>query len=141
MEKQTDIAPSSSRAPDPEVSARPRRRSFTAEYKMRILAETGAKDLAVGGVAAILRREGLYSSHLAEWRRGRQQGTLAALSKKRGRKSSRNPLAEEVERLQRENEKLKAKLAQAEVIIDVQKKVASLLGIPLKTPDDGESDS
>lgn len=123
-----------------EVSARPRRRSFTAEYKMRILAEVeGAKEH--GAVGAVLRREGLYSSHLTEWRGGRHQGTLAALSKKRGRKSSKNPLTEEVERLRRENVKLKAKLAQAEVIIDVQKKVASLLGIPLKTSDDDESGS
>jgi transposase-like protein len=94
-----------------------------------------------GAVGAILRREGLYSSHLTEWRKERLRGTLSALSKKRGRKPTKNPLADENGRLRRENVKLKQQLAQATVIIDVQKKVASLLGIPLKTPDDDESDS
>lgn len=142
MEKQIEVRSSNGKAPNPEVSARPRRRSFTAEYKMRILAEVeGAKELEFGAVGEILRREGLYSSNLADWRQGRQQGTLAALSKKRGRKSTKNPLTEEVERLRRENAKLKAQLTQAEVIIDVQKKVASLLGIPLKTPGDDETGS
>ncbi len=135
-------AKSNGKAPDPEVSTRPRRRAFTADYKMRILAEVDAvKDKEPGAVGAVLRREGLYSSHLTEWRHGRQRGTMAELSKKRGRKSKNDPLADENEKLRRENEKLKKQLAQAELIIDVQKKVSSLLGIPLKSPDDDENDS
>lgn len=131
---------SNGKAPDPEVAARPRRRTFAAEYKMRILAEVDAVKVP-GGVAVILRREGLYSSHLAEWRKERHGGTLAALSKKRGRKPTKDPLADELAKLRRENEKLKKQLAQAELIIDVQKKVASMLGIPLKTVEDEGSDS
>ena len=143
MQKQTASVRSNGRAPDPEVSPRPKRRFFTGAYKIRILDEVDAakKVGEVGDVGAILRREGLYSSHLADWRDDRREGTLASMSKKRGRKPTKNPLSDENERLRRENAKLKARLAQAEVIIDVQKKVASILGIPLKTPDDEESDS
>jgi len=71
---------------------------------------------------AILRREGLYSSHLTEWRRERERGALEALERKRGRKPTRNPCSEEVEKLRRENAELKRRLEQAETIIDVQKK-------------------
>lgn len=140
MQKQTASVRSNGRPPDPEVSPRPKRRFFTGEYKMRILDEVDAAR-ELGDVGAILRREGLYSSHLADWRKDRREGTLASMSKKRGRKPTKNPLSDENERLRRENVKLKARLAQAEVIIDVQKKVASILGIPLKTPDDEESGS
>jgi transposase len=140
MQKQTHGMPRNGRAPDPEVTARPKRRFFTGEYKMRILDEVDAAK-EPGAVGAILRREALYSSHLAEWRKERRRGSIAAMSKKRGRKPTKNPLADEVERLRRENAKLKARLEQAEVIIDVQKKVASILGIPLKTSDDDASDS
>jgi transposase len=140
MEKQVEVRQPNGKAPDPEVSARPRRRTFTAEYKRDILKQVD--DAAErGDVGAILRREALYSSHLAEWRKERERGTLAALAKKRGPKSKKDPLLDENERLKRENAKLKKQLAQAEVIIDVQKKVASLLGIPLNTPESDESDS
>ena len=125
---------------DPEVSARTRRRTFTGQYKLKILDEVDATT-EHGGVAAILRREGLYGSHLAAWRKELSKGGVAALGKQRGRKSTRSPLSDEVERLQRENAKLTRRLAQAETIIEVQKKVASLLGIPLKTVDFDESDS
>jgi transposase-like protein len=139
MEKQVEVRQPNGKAPDPEVSARPRRRTFTAEYKVRILNETDhAKD---GEIGKVIRREGLYSSHLAEWRKERERGTLSALSKKRGPKPKKDPLADENERLKRENARLKKQLAQAEVIIDVQKKVASLLGIPLNTPESDESGS
>jgi len=78
----------------------------------------------------------LYSSHLTEWRRARREGSLGALSKKRGRKpKSRNPLAKEVARLEREKEKLQLKLRQAEAVIEIQKKVSELLGIPLSGND------
>ena len=109
--------------PTTEVSEKPVRRRFTVEYKLRILAETdGCAE--PGQIGEVLRREGLYSSHLSNWRKQRDQGVLAGLTpKRRGRKAKRkNPLAEENARLQRENRRLEEKLRQAELIIDVQKK-------------------
>src|ERR1035437_3018587 len=120
--------------PDPEVSAIPKRRTFTAEYKLGILKQ-GEESSALGGVGEIVRREGLYSSHLTEWRRQRDSGALVALGTKRGRRPTHNPLSEEVEELRREIAHLKSRLEQAEVIIDVQKKVASLLGLALRSPE------
>lgn len=114
--------------PDPEVVVKAQRRRFTAEYKQRILQEADACT-QYGEVGALLRREGLYSSHLSTWRRQRQQGELQGLTPaKRGRKA--DPLAAENARLQRETERLKAQLARAELIIGVQKKVSELLGLP-----------
>ena len=133
------VVPLPSNKPDTEVSARPRRRTYTAAYKLKVLDEVAAATER-GAVAAILRREGLYASHLAAWRKELRNGGVAALQKKRGRKPAQ-PVDAELVRLQRENAKLSRRLAQAEAIIDVQKKVASLLGIPLKTLDDDESDS
>ena len=124
--------------PDPEVIEKPVRRKFTAEYKLRILAEADSCT-EPGQVGAILRREGLYSSHLTDWRRKRRQGTLVSLSpKKRGPKPEKNPLAFEVARLEREVDRLQRKLKQAETIIDVQKKVSGLLGIDPWSPEPGE---
>jgi transposase-like protein len=122
----------SNEVPDPEVVSETRGRRFRAEYKQRILAEVDQCQEA-GAIGAILRREGLYSSHLTTWRRQRVQGQLAGLSpKKRGRKP--DPQAAELARLQRENERLKARLQQAETIIEVQKKVSQLLGLaPIET--------
>jgi transposase len=120
--------------PDPEVSSIPKRRKFTAQHKLDILKRVDACKDQPGAVGALLRREGLYSSHLTEWRKERDRGALEALEKKRGRKPSRNPLSGEIEKLRRENAELKRRLEQAEVIIDVQKKVASILGIPLRSP-------
>ena len=116
---------------------RPKRRRFAAEYKLRIVreADAAAASGVEGAVGELLRREGLYSSHLAEWRRQRETGELAGLApKKRGRKVRKNVLADEVARLERENAKLKSELAKAETIIDVQKKVAALLGNPVAEP-------
>jgi transposase-like protein len=126
--------------PDPEVSAKPARRQFTAEYKRRILKEADA--CGPGGIVALLRREGLYSSHLVSWRRRREQGETAALTPhKRGRRTTpRNPLATENARLQRENERLQQRLRQAETIIDVQKKLCEMLGPPVATTGNNESD-
>ena len=127
-------------APDPEVVAKAQRRKFTAEYKLGIVEEAGhATD--PGAIGALLRREGRYSSHLVEWRRLRQAGALGALSKKRGRKPARNPLAEENCKLKAELARVNKKLQQAEIIIDVQKKVSALLGIalPLAGGDVGNS--
>ena len=122
--------------PSPEVLEKPVRRRFTVEYKVRILAEADART-EMGHLGELLRREGLYSSHLSNWRRQRDEGVLAGLtSKRRGRKSkAKNPVADENERLRRENGRLKEKLRQAELIIDVQKKVSEMLSIPLKSPD------
>lgn len=119
--------------PNPEVQERAQRRIYTAEYKLRILQETDT--CSEGQIGAILRREGLYSSHLTTWRRQRQAGQLAALSdNKRGRKPTAvNPLSAEVERLRRENERLSQRLQQAELIIDIQKKASSILNITLET--------
>lgn len=130
--RKEDPAPAST-----EVPERPRRRGFTAEYKLRIVrdADAALASGVEGAVGALLRREGLYSSHLTEWRRARDAGELAGLSpKKRGRKASRNPLVDEVARLRRQNARLEDELAKARVVIDVQKKVAALLGNPI--PDD-----
>ena len=127
-------------APDPEVVAKARRRKFTAEYKLGIVEEADhATD--PGAIGALLRREGLYSSHLVEWRRLREAGALGALSQKRGRKPTRNPLAEENCKLQAELARVKKKLEQAEIIIDVQKEVSALLGIALPETDRDESNS
>lgn len=115
--------------PDPEVPVHKRRRKLTAHYKLRILREA-EQCTRPGEIGALLRREGLYSSSLTRWRRQRDAGILKAMTpKKRGRKSTeKNPLSEEVARLQKENQHLREKLWQAERIIDVQKKVSEILG-------------
>jgi transposase-like protein len=117
-------------APDPEVVAKAQRRKFTADYKLGIVEEAD-RATDPGAIGALLRREGLYSSHLVEWRRLREAGALGALSRKRGRKPTRDPLAEENGKLKAELARVNKKLQQAEIIIDVQKKVSALLGIAL----------
>ena len=125
--------------PDPEVVAKAKRRTFTAEYKQRILQEADSAAATPGGVGALLRREGLYSSHLVTWRRERRAGVLEALKlRKRGPRSERNPLAEENQKLRRQVGQLTEKLRKAEIIIDVQKKVAALLGNPIPDVDPEE---
>jgi transposase len=122
-------------SPDPEVPAKPERRKFSAEDKTRILEET---DRAVehGGVGAILRREGIYSSTLHGWRKERDAAVRKAFSQKRGPQTKRNPLSSENEKLRRQNQRLQEELEKAHIIIDVQKKVAKLLGHPIaETPD------
>jgi len=123
--------------PDPEVLDRAQRRQFTADYKRRILAEADAAR-EPGAIGALLRREGLYSSHLTHWRQQRDRGLAP---RQRGPKSKRDPLFEEVRKLKIENGHLTHRLARAELIIDVQKKVSSLLGIPLATIDNDGSNS
>jgi transposase-like protein len=114
--------------PDPEVVPKAKRRKFSAKYKLRILEEADSCTEA-GQVGSLLRREGLYSSHLTTWRRQRDEGVLKGLSpQKRGRKR-KDELEREVTRLQRENERLQASLEQAEMIIEVQKKLSRLLGL------------
>jgi transposase len=121
-----------SKVPDPEVVPRAKRRRFNAEYKVRILEEADACS-ELGEIGALLRREGLYSSHLTTWRRQREQGQLEGLSpKKRGRKPSVDEaLAKELAELKRENQRLENRLQQAETIIEVQKKLSGLLGLTL----------
>jgi transposase-like protein len=115
---------------DTEVVAKPVRRRFSAEYKLRIL--RAAEHCSPGELGALLRREGLYSSHLTTWRRQREAGQLAGLApKKRGPKP--DPQAAELARLRRENERLQTRLQQAEAIIDAQKKLAQLFGLSLPT--------
>jgi transposase len=125
-------------APDPEVKAQARRRQHSATYKLRILEELD-RCAEPGQQGAILRREGLYTSHLVKWRKQRRAGQLKALTpKKRGRREA-DPATVELARLQREHEKLKAKLERAEIIIRYQKKVADLLGFNPAT-EKGEDD-
>jgi transposase len=121
----------------PELSSRPRRQTFTAADKLRILAATD-RALETGGVGAVLRREGVYSSTLCDWRRQRDAGTLGALTPaRRGPKAlEANPLAAKVALLEKNNAHLTRCLARAEAIITVQKKLADLLGIPM-APDGG----
>jgi transposase len=122
--------------PDPEVCEKEPRRHFTAAYKLRILKEFDACTQPEKG--ALLRREGLYHSNICTWSRQREKGELQGLApKKRGRKAKEaNPLAKSVAQLERENRRLNEKLRQAETIIEVQKKVSEILGIP--QPEDVE---
>lgn len=124
--------------PNPEVVAKAKRRTFTAAYKERILAAADAAQ-QTGQIGALLRRESLYSSLLATWRKERAAGITQAMSPhQRGPKSKQSPFATENAKLQRENLRLTDRLRKAEIIIDVQKKLATLLGLPLQTPTDEE---
>jgi transposase len=128
------------RTADPEVAAKATRRQFSAEYKQRILREAAAASVP-GEIGALLRREGLYSSHLITWRRQRERGELAGLSaQRRGRKAKAvNPLAKRVAELERDKRRLERKLEQAELLLDIQKKASRLLEIPLRSQDDDGS--
>lgn len=124
--------------PDPEVAARPKRRQFTAEYKLRILRQADACRES-GEIGALLRREGLYSSHLVHWRRQREEAAQAQLkARKRGPKPKvQDPRVKELER---ENARLQRRLKRVETLLEIQKKAAELLGIPLKNLDSDEND-
>ncbi len=120
--------------PDPEVAATPRRRRFTAEYRLRIL-EEAERCTKSGEVGQLLRREGLYSSHLTAWRKARRDGALRGLAaKKRGAKPrARNPLEPKVRELESKVARLEKELHKAHTILDVQEKVAGLLGFDLES--------
>lgn len=124
--------------PDPEVVARPKRRQFTIEYKLRVLKEADAGK-EPGAIGALLRREGLYSSHLVLWRRQREQAASTQLkSRKRGPKAKvQDP---RIKQLERDKARLERRLRRAETIIEIQKKVHELLGIPLRNLDTDEID-
>jgi transposase-like protein len=135
-EERSDEAGSAAAAapPDPEVAAKPKRRQFTAEYRLRILEEAD-RCTEPGEVGQLLRREGLYSSHLTAWRKARRNGALRGLaSKKRGAKpKARNPLEPKVRQLEAEVARLEGELHKAHTILDVQEKVAGLLGFSLES--------
>ena len=113
-----------STSPESEPSARPTRRRFTVDQKLRILAEYEAAQTPEAR-GAVLRREGIYTSHITHWRQKRESGGSAALDRKRGPKP--DPHAREVERLRRENERLLKRNAQLEKIVEVQGKMQALL--------------
>jgi transposase-like protein len=136
-QQQTELE---SKIPDPEVVPKAKRRKFTAEYKLRIVKEADTCT-ETGQVGALLRREGLYSSHLSKWRQLRKEGQLQALSaKKRGRKAQ-DPSVAELAELRRENQSLRTHLEQAQIIIDVQKKLSQLLGLSMDETKTIESES
>jgi transposase-like protein len=115
--------------PDSEVVLKPRRRQYSVEYKQRVLQEYEACTVP-GERGALLRREGLYSSHISNWRRQRERGGLTGLAgRKRGPKV--DPQAAEIARLRRDNKRLCKRLQRAELIIEVQRNVSQLLGLPL----------
>jgi len=120
-----------------EVTAKARRRQFTAEFKRKVLAEADACTKA-GEIGALLRREGLYSSHLVEWRRARESGALAGLEpRKRGPAAKvPHPLERKVVELERDNARLQRRAERAEGLVALQKKVSELLGIQLPKPDE-----
>jgi transposase len=124
--------------PDPAVEAKVKRRRFTAEYKLRILREVErAKE--PGEVGAILRREGLYTSHLAHWRRDRDRVAKAGLAaRKRGPKA--RSVDPRLKQMEREIARLKRRNQQVETLLEIQKKASELLGIPLNRPDSDEND-
>ena len=126
--------------PQSEVLAHATRRRFSAEYKLSILSQADACT-ETGEIGALLRREGLYSSNLTKWRRQREEGLLGALSpRRRGPKPSDAEAAERrIAQLEWEKERLSRRLAEAEMIIDFQKKVAVLLGVTLRSPESDES--
>jgi transposase-like protein len=128
------VAPNSgdrSPVPHPELTERPRRRRFTAEFKLRLLQQADACTQP-GELGSLLRREGLYTSHLAAWRRQRDQGGLAALGRSRGR-PKRDPLAVENAKLRHRAERAEAELAKAQKVIEVQGKLSALLEQWLET--------
>ena len=125
--------------PNPEVALKPERRRFTKAYKLDILSQVEACS-AVGQIGALLRREGLYSSYLGSWRLQRSQGLLDNSATKKRTAKATNHHAVRVSQLERENIRLKARLRQAELILDIQKKASEILGIPLKAFDNGGND-
>ena len=120
--------------PNPEVLPKPKRRRFTAAYKLAILQETDSCTES-GQIGQLLRREGLYASHLTKWRQQRQEGALKSLSNNtRGGKPKAEPLmANRIDELEKKNEELRRKLKQAEAVIGVQKKISELFGITVES--------
>jgi len=128
-------------APDPELVERPRRRTFTAQYKLKVLRQADACSKP-GEIGALLRREGLYTSHLSAWRKQRDRGALEALSPSRGRPKP-DPRDAQIAKLRRRAERAEAELAKARKVIEVQGNVSALLEELLQAgsaTDDGSSE-
>lgn len=138
VRRTTGVAPTAGRspinetlnAPDPEVAEKKTRRRFTAAYKLRVL-QQAEQCTRPGEIGALLRQQGLYSSHLTTWRRQFDDGVLQGLNpKKRGRKNRlQDPSAVRLAQVERENQRLKHQLRKAEIIIEAQKKISEILGI------------
>ena len=128
------VSDAEAQRPDPEVPERARRRTFTAEYKLEILAAYDAA--SEGQKGALLRREGLYSSHIVAWRRARDAGALAGLAAPRGRKR-RDPQAERIAQLETEKQQLEQELAKTRFVVDVQAKLHALLETLSESADTG----
>jgi transposase len=128
---------SQERVPDPELVERPQRRRFTAEYKLRIVQEADACTKP-GEIGELLRREGLYTSHLTYWRKQRKDGALKELGRPRGRKPS-DQRDREIAELSRRAERLEAELAKARKVIEIQGNVSALLEQMLGTEGEGGS--
>ena len=121
--------PAAAAVPDPEVRAVAKRRQFSAAYKLSVLAQVDELT-EPGAIGALLRREALYSSQLTGWRREREAGALEALGRRRGRKARTTPEQKRVAALEARNTRLERELEQARLIIEVQKKLCTLLGLP-----------
>lgn len=136
----SEVAAASGRRPDFEVAEVASRRRFPVEYKLRVVREAGACTQS-GQIGALLRREGLYASQLGKWRvTFAEGGRNALLDNKRGRPSTRHPLQDENDRLERECRRLRRDLDQARLIADIQKKVSRMLNIPLRSLASGDDD-
>ena len=140
VRRATGVSPAGAPAgvPDPTVEAKPTRRRFTAEYKLRLLREV-ARAREPGEIGAILRREGLYSSQLTQWRRDRDRVAKAGLA---ARRRGPEPKVKDprVKQLERENAKLRRRNQRLETLVAIQKKASEILGIPLSPLDDDEND-
>ena len=137
------VAPASSlpaKSKSLEVLEKPKRRRFSIEEKLRILREADA--CTSGTIGAMLRREGIYSSHLSAWRRQRDRGGLdTGMLRERAKREGEDEVARRrIAELERENRKLQRRLQRAELILDIQKKASGLLGIELKSPENDEND-
>lgn len=137
MSETKNVVPFAASSPDPEVPEKAQRRKFSAEDKKRILGDVD-RAAGRGGIGAVLRREGIYSSTLHSWRKERDAAVHQAFSHKRGPQPKRHPLAGENEKLRRQNQRLQEELEKAHIVIEVQKKVARLLGYPLAEIPHGE---
>lgn len=129
-----------STVPDPEVRAVAKRRQFTAAYKLSVVEEAD-RCSSPGSIGALLRREGLYSSHLTVWRREREAGALVALGARRGRKAKLTAEQRRIVELQSRCAQLERELSQAHTIVEVQKKLCTLLGLPTASAESTGSES
>jgi len=138
IESEQSAIPASKVEVSSSTASKPQRRIFTRKYKLEIIERAEACS-GPGEIGKLLRQEGLYSSHLSTWRRLRREGSLSALGRKRGPQKSKSDVQLEHEKIARENVRLQEKLAHAEKIIDIQKKLSEILGISLEGTHVGDS--